>query len=307
MKRGAVFESRTQRLNGAMNSAASIAPEPSASIISNICWRSTSSMSITRRRLWNSASFLAPSIKFCNVSSPVPLSSKRSKIFCKYFRSFLRLCSNSAAKFTTSFSRTSAKVSTTTATMSCSTPKTRVRREPTKMMAVAGWSCMTGIAIRPQLSPATTVLNSNRLAFMTEDAACKHSRPQSPKTFVRSCTSWMRGWTISTINMAHIVITTNPNRKLQTKVFRHVANMVTSFCSSFNERVFLKNCMRRIILARRSGRSMLMLILDVNASPALVNTHSAYPHVIMTMSSKTIQSFRMRRPRTKNNRGSSAV
>ena len=36
---------------------------------------------------------------------------------------------------------------------------------------------------------------------------------------------------------------------------------LASFCSSFNERVFLKNCMRRIILARRSGRSMLMLIL----------------------------------------------
>ena len=85
----------------------------------------------------------------------------------------------------------------------------KVRREPTKMMAVAGWSChaiklisftklqsqaehvltcstvrrmngipacMTGIAIRPQLSPATTVLNSNLgmpMVLLLRDATLK--------------------------------------------------------------------------------------------------------------------------------------
>ena len=61
------------------------------------------------------------------------------------------------------------------ATIMLRTPKTTVIKLPQKITAVAGLYSMTGTATWPQLSPAMTVLNNNRLALITEDVADKHS------------------------------------------------------------------------------------------------------------------------------------
>ena len=50
------------------------------------------------------------------------------------------------------------------------TPNTNVKRLPTNMKRVAGFFWITGTAISPQLSPATTVLNNRRLASSLSEA-----------------------------------------------------------------------------------------------------------------------------------------
>ena len=78
-----------------------------------IYWARFSSISMTRSRLWNVGSVRAPSIRSSKVSSPVPALSILSKILAKVLLSSWISASISSAKFCTSFSLASAKVSTT--------------------------------------------------------------------------------------------------------------------------------------------------------------------------------------------------
>mmetsp|Transcript_106533 Transcript_106533/g.254342 ORF Transcript_106533/g.254342 Transcript_106533/m.254342 type:complete len:282 (+) Transcript_106533:771-1616(+) len=254
MNRGAVFESCTQRLKGAMNSGALMKPSLVVSIIWNSCCRSLSSMSITRRRLWNSWSLRAPSTSSSKLIFPLPRRSIRSKTACKNFRSFSSSNSSSSAKLRISLWRASANVSTTTATIRFSTPKTRVSSDPTKITAVAGYFSMTGTAMSPQPSPAMTVLKSRRFASMTDCVARRHwgQSWKTPDSVFKSCT---RGFTTSTMNMAHTVIMRKQKTKDQAKALKHVAIMVTSFCSSRSARVFRSKRINRTIRANRKTRS----------------------------------------------------
>mmetsp|Transcript_54067 Transcript_54067/g.126949 ORF Transcript_54067/g.126949 Transcript_54067/m.126949 type:complete len:279 (+) Transcript_54067:780-1616(+) len=249
MKRGAVLESCTQRLRGQMKSEASIEPDPFTSIIWKSCSRSTSSISITRRRLWNSGSLRAPSISSSNVTRPLPSLSMRWNSFCRNFVSFSKSSSSSSARLSMSCWRASAKVSTTTATMRLSTPKTKVRREPIKMTAVSGCLKMMGVAIFPQPSPAMTVWKRSRFAWSTEEVeTLQKPLLQSSKTPSLSICSTM-GFTTSTINMAQTVITTKQKRNDHNSVLRQVDIMVTSLYSSRRARIFRSNRISRKILA----------------------------------------------------------
>mmetsp|Transcript_19922 Transcript_19922/g.46664 ORF Transcript_19922/g.46664 Transcript_19922/m.46664 type:complete len:202 (-) Transcript_19922:741-1346(-) len=181
--------------------------------------------------------------------------SRRSKIFCRIFLSISRLWSSSCAKFSTSLSLTSAKVSTTTATIRFKTPKTSVKEEPTNMRNVSGCRLITGTAISPQLSPAMTVLNRSRLAPITDSVACKQSAQSANTSSVRYI-SLTCGWTISTIIMAQIVIITKQNRKDHARAFIHVVSMMTNFCNSLRERLFRSRFINRTIRAKRNTRSV---------------------------------------------------
>lgn len=89
---------------------------------------------------------------------------------------------------------------------------------------------MTGTAMRPQLSPAMTVLKSQRFAFITEDAALRQCSQSSNMPSVR-WSSWINGWTISTSSMAQIVMITKQKTKDQQSAFKQVDIMVTNLGS----------------------------------------------------------------------------
>mmetsp|Transcript_54068 Transcript_54068/g.97397 ORF Transcript_54068/g.97397 Transcript_54068/m.97397 type:complete len:263 (-) Transcript_54068:798-1586(-) len=251
--RVAVLESCSQRLKAFLNSSGLMEPPPSWSSISKSCIRSSSSMSITRNRLWNSGTVRAPCSSSSRLSSPLLSSSIFPKILVRIFKSCSCSISMSIARAMTSLSRCSAKVSTTTATTRFSTPKTRVREEPTKIMAVQGCASMTGTATRPQLSPAMTVLNKVRFACITVANARSHvgqfslQSPSAASFATMGCSS-------STAAMAQTVMMTKQNRKDQQSVLKQLAVIRHSLRSSFSQTNLRNKRMRRII--RISLRSL---------------------------------------------------
>mmetsp|Transcript_53454 Transcript_53454/g.173928 ORF Transcript_53454/g.173928 Transcript_53454/m.173928 type:complete len:201 (+) Transcript_53454:427-1029(+) len=121
-----------------MNSSRSISPLLSTSTIWNNCLKSPLSMSMTRNQFLNSRTFLAPSSNSSKLREPLPSSSIFWKMLASVDFSSTSLLAIVSARLATSFSRASAKLSTMTATMRFSTPKTSVMRAPIKTMAVSG-------------------------------------------------------------------------------------------------------------------------------------------------------------------------
>mmetsp|Transcript_117953 Transcript_117953/g.279993 ORF Transcript_117953/g.279993 Transcript_117953/m.279993 type:complete len:238 (-) Transcript_117953:298-1011(-) len=193
-------------------------------------------------------------------------------------------------------------MSMTTATIKFNTPKTNVKSERTKMMAVSGCFKISGTAMRPQLSPAITVWNSSRFARITEDVASKQRSPQLAKSGL----SFISGCSISTINMAHRVMITKQRRNDQSKALKHVVIMVASFCSSFKERLFRSS--RISLLMRTKRRARRRLIAPTSSGVRkLAITISAYPQRTISKSRRGIQLRKIRSPPTKIMARSSAV
>mmetsp|Transcript_40859 Transcript_40859/g.88520 ORF Transcript_40859/g.88520 Transcript_40859/m.88520 type:complete len:249 (-) Transcript_40859:360-1106(-) len=214
-------------------------------------------------------------------------------------------CSISSAKFKMSLSLASANVSTTTATMRFNTPKTKVRRLPTKIMAVAGYASMTGTAMVPQESPAMTVLKRRRFASMTEEVARRHCGHSWKTSGSLRCISLISGKMISTMSMAQMVMTTKQKMKDHAKAFKQVDIMVTNFCSSRNARVFLKSCSKRMTRAKRNKRRIPILAANSPSGMKKSITISVKPQTMTPTSNRKIQSIKATEPCQDNIRPSS--
>mmetsp|Transcript_32689 Transcript_32689/g.97262 ORF Transcript_32689/g.97262 Transcript_32689/m.97262 type:complete len:211 (+) Transcript_32689:881-1513(+) len=120
------------------NSSLSISPLPSWSHISKSMRRSAASMSKTRSQWRNSTILRAPSFNSSYETPPLASLSIFWNIWLHISFSLRSSDSISLPRLTMSFSRTSAKVSTTTAVVRFRTPKTSVSRDPRKMIPVQG-------------------------------------------------------------------------------------------------------------------------------------------------------------------------
>ena len=104
-----------------LNSSGSMVPPPSRSSIRKSCCKSFWSISMTRKRFWNSRTLIAPSRSSSKVKVPSLLASILRNIRSKSRRSSSASSSISMAMVVTSRIRCSAKVSTTTS--SCKSVK----------------------------------------------------------------------------------------------------------------------------------------------------------------------------------------
>mmetsp|Transcript_68016 Transcript_68016/g.176398 ORF Transcript_68016/g.176398 Transcript_68016/m.176398 type:complete len:213 (-) Transcript_68016:188-826(-) len=204
-----------------MNSATLIEPLPSSSTMKKSCRKSLASMSRTRSQWRNSATFRAPCSNSSKESSPLPSSSIRSKIFPSTVFSSISSQSMSSALEIMSFARFSAKLSTITTTIKFNKPNPIVKSAPAKTAAVPGKASITGIATKPQLSPATTVWKRVNIAVKTEEKA-PEQRGQSFQTPC-SATSCANGWMTSTAMTAQKLIANIRSRNDQTNVFRQLS------------------------------------------------------------------------------------
>mmetsp|Transcript_16098 Transcript_16098/g.35316 ORF Transcript_16098/g.35316 Transcript_16098/m.35316 type:complete len:205 (-) Transcript_16098:748-1362(-) len=199
----------------------------------------------------------------------------------------MRFCSFSSAsrsdaRAKMSFSRFSAKVSTITATIRFKTPNTRVSSAPTKTTAVRGSSSITGIAILPQLSPATTVWKIVMLACQTEEKDRLHRSQdsQSPPLSAISCTT---GLMISTAMMAHIVIKSINSRKDQNRVLKQLPIICSSRLSSLR---MVKRRITRASLSKRHRRTTRIRPTPARSLPERVHMYSMQPTIIIKVSSR---------------------
>mmetsp|Transcript_81095 Transcript_81095/g.262674 ORF Transcript_81095/g.262674 Transcript_81095/m.262674 type:complete len:247 (+) Transcript_81095:828-1568(+) len=236
-----------------MNSSGSISPLSSSSTIMNNCLKSRLSMSRTRSQCRNSATRRAPSSSSVKFSVPPPSASILAKILARTSFSSASCWSMSAARLPTSLSRFSAKVSTITATMRFKIPNTSVSKAPPKMTIVHGSASITGTAMYPQLSPATTVWKKVTLAMKTDENERRHlSHPsQAPS----SATFWTKGLITSTAITAQMVIVKRSNNKDQKSVFIQLPIICRRRLSSFStakRRMTLSSLSSLISRARRT-------------------------------------------------------
>eukprot|EP00438_Fugacium_kawagutii_P008808 Skav212801 [mRNA] locus=scaffold1633:122300:134194:+ [translate_table: standard] len=135
------------------------------------------------------------------------------------------------------------------------TPNTKVKWLPMNITPVAGWSLITGTAMVPQLSPAMTVLNRSRLAFITEFVELMHSG-QSGK--YPSPNSSIIGYTNSTMSIAQKLITPKQMREDHSRAFMQVAIIVSNLRSSLRDELLRRIRVRRRIRATLSNRRIPM-------------------------------------------------
>mmetsp|Transcript_63741 Transcript_63741/g.177269 ORF Transcript_63741/g.177269 Transcript_63741/m.177269 type:complete len:204 (+) Transcript_63741:935-1546(+) len=164
-----------------------------------------------------------------------------------------------------SLERASAKVSTITATMRLSTPKTSIIMAEVNTMPVHGCASMIGIAIKPQLSPATIVCQSVIDASKTDEKERAH-RSQSDHS-PRSTNSATYSLNTSTVIIAQMLIISSKRRKDQNSVLKQLPIIWISFLSS------LKN--GNLIITRRRRRSLHSRITRTRPRPPISkSTHS---------------------------------
>mmetsp|Transcript_24565 Transcript_24565/g.55580 ORF Transcript_24565/g.55580 Transcript_24565/m.55580 type:complete len:225 (-) Transcript_24565:512-1186(-) len=189
-------------------------------------------MSKTRSQWRNSATLFAPSCNSSQVIAPLLSSSIFSNIFPRTFFSWTSSQSISFALLIMSLDLISAKVSTITATIRFSTPKTSVSKAPVKIMLVHGCNSMTGIATLPQLSPAMMVWNSVMFAWKTLENDLEQ-RLQSPQPSWSSISCTL-GLMSSTARTAQTVMTRTKRRKDQKSVLKQLPIIWISFLSSLS-------------------------------------------------------------------------
>mmetsp|Transcript_131134 Transcript_131134/g.331064 ORF Transcript_131134/g.331064 Transcript_131134/m.331064 type:complete len:215 (+) Transcript_131134:313-957(+) len=144
---------------------------------------------------------------------------------------------------------------------------------------------MTGMAILPQLSPATMVWKKVMLASKTEEKDLLH-RVQSDHSPL-SERSRIIGLTISTAIVAQMVIARIKRRNDQNNVLKHEPIMRSNFLNSFK---MLKSLITRMSRSKRHNLMTRMIPLPDISSPVQWRMYSMLP-VTMMKKSKQFHMF----------------